>query len=77
MKWAGIVLLHKGGVDYRGIGLLEPVWKVVELTIMNARLQVIELHDSLHGFTAKRGTGMATIEVKLTQKPAHMEQDPV
>jgi hypothetical protein len=30
MRWEIIVLLPKGGGDYRGIGLLEPFWKVVE-----------------------------------------------
>ena len=31
MTWMVIVLLPKGGGDYRGIGLLEPLWKVVEV----------------------------------------------
>ena len=43
MLWIIIVLLPKGGGDYRGIGLLEPLWKVVEI-IMDKRLQVIEFH---------------------------------
>ncbi len=30
MTWEIIILLPKGGGNYRGIGLLEPVWKVVE-----------------------------------------------
>ncbi len=30
MKWEIIVLLPKGGGNYRGIGLLDPFWKVVE-----------------------------------------------
>ncbi len=30
MRWEIIVLLPKGGGDYRGIGLLEPFWKVGE-----------------------------------------------
>ena len=31
MTWIMIiVLLPKGGGDYRGIGLLDPIWKVVE-----------------------------------------------
>ena len=55
-----IVLLPKAGGDYQGIGLLEPLWKVVEV-----------LHDCLHGFRAGRGTGRATIEVKLAQQFAY------
>ena len=33
MLWIIIVLLPKGGGDYRRIGLLEPLWKVVEITM--------------------------------------------
>jgi hypothetical protein len=29
MSWMVIMLLLKGGGDYRGIGLLDPMWKVV------------------------------------------------
>ena len=38
----------KGGGDYRGIGLLNPMWKVVE-KIMVSRLSCLKLHHSLHG----------------------------
>jgi hypothetical protein len=31
LTWVIVVLLPKSGRDYRGIGLLEPLWKVVEL----------------------------------------------
>ena len=30
MTWMIVVLLPKGGGDYCGIGLLNPIWKVVE-----------------------------------------------
>ncbi len=30
LTWVIVVLLPKGGGDYRGIGLLELLWKVVE-----------------------------------------------
>ncbi len=30
MTWMIIVLLPKGGGNYHGIGLLNPIWKVVE-----------------------------------------------
>ena len=76
MTWIIIVLLPKGGGDFRGIGLLEPAWKVIEI-LMDARLQVVEIHDCLHGFCAGRGTGTATLEVKLTQQLAHLEQAPL
>ncbi len=50
------VLLPNGGGDYRGIGLLDPIWKVVE-KVMVARFSVIKLHDCLHGGLPGWGTG--------------------
>ena len=55
---------------------MEPFTKVMEL-LMDARLQVIELHDCLHGFTEERGTGTATLELKLAVQLAYMEQEPL
>ena len=50
--------------------MLEPVWKVVEV-LMDKRFLAIEFHDCLHGFLAGRGTGTATMEVKLAQQFAY------
>ena len=72
-----IVLIPKGNSgDYRGIGLLEVIWKVVE-RILDARLSTIELHDCLHGFRAGRGCGTGIMEAKLAQKLAFIEQVPL
>jgi hypothetical protein len=30
LQWVIVVLLPKGGGDCRGIGLLEPIWKIIE-----------------------------------------------
>jgi hypothetical protein len=68
-------LIPKGGGDYRGIGLLEPIWKVLEW-IIDHRLDAIELHDCLHGCRANRGTGTAVIEAKLAQQLLHLELKP-
>jgi hypothetical protein len=76
MKWMVIVLLPKGRGDYHGIGLLNPMWKVVE-KIMVARLSVIELHDCLHGALSRWGMGRAIIEVNLNQQLAWVEQEPL
>jgi hypothetical protein len=76
MKWEIIVLLPKGGGDYRGIGLLEPFWKVIE-KIMVARLSSVKFHDSLHGGLPGRGTGTTTIEAKLHQSLAWRDQCPL
>ncbi len=69
MTWEIIALLPKGGGNYRGIGLLEPFWEVVE-KIMVRRLALIEFHDCLHGGLPKRGTGKASIKAKLAQQLA-------
>ncbi len=76
MSWMVIVLLPKGGGDYRGIGLLDPMWKVVE-KIMVAQMSCLELHDCHHGGLPRRGTGMAIMEVKLNQQLAWVNQAPL
>jgi hypothetical protein len=75
MCWVVTVLIPKGGGEYRGIGLLEPIWKVLE-RVMDIRLEKIILHDSLHGCLAGWGTGTGIIEAKLAQQLAHLEQTP-
>ena len=50
--------------DYRGIGLLKVIWKLIE-RVLDKRMLKIEVHDYLHGFRAKRGCGTVTIEVNL------------
>ena len=35
MLWTVIVLLLKRGGDYRGVGLLGPIWKVIEVFMDN------------------------------------------
>ena len=75
MRWIAVVLLPKGGGDYRGIGLMEPIWKVMEI-VMVERMRVIEYHDCLHGSVPRRGTGTGTIEAKLAQQLAYLEQEP-
>ena len=74
MLWVIVVLIPKGRGDYRGIGLLEPCWKLIEI-VMDRRLNVVELHDSLHGFRVGRGCGTATVEAKLAQHLSYLEQE--
>ena len=75
MCWVVTVLIPKGGGEYRGIGLLEPIWKVLEW-VMDIRLENIILHNSLHECLAGRGTGTGIIEAKLAQQLTHLEQTP-
>ena len=72
VTWQALVLIPKGKKDYRYIGLVEVMWKVVAV-ILNCRFtSSITYHDALHGFRAGRGTGTATLEVKLLQQLAAM-----
>ena len=75
LLWSIVVLIPKGGGDYRGIGLLEPIWKVLE-RIMGCWLDAIKLHDCLHGCCANRGTGTAVIEAKMAQQLSCLELKP-
>ena len=73
--WQAVVLIPKGKGDYRGIGLMEVMWKVVAV-ILNFRLtSSITFHDVLHGFRAGRGTGTATLEAKLLQQIAAVREE--
>jgi len=76
-----LVLLPKGDGDYRGIALLEVVYKLISSIINRclAKSLTAKLHDGIHGFRPGRGTGTAIIETKLlmqlaqrTNKPLHM-----
>ena len=72
-----IVLIPKGtSGDYRGIGLLDPLWKVIEC-VVDERLEAVEFHDCLHGFVKKRGCGTAGTEAKLLQQLAYIRQSPL
>ena len=78
LSQAIVVLIPKnesGG--YRGIGLLETLWKLIT-TIINQRIvSHVELHDSHHGFRPKRGTGTAIIEAKLRIQLALRQNKPL
>jgi hypothetical protein len=75
LLWVIVVLIPKGGSNYQGIGLLEPMWKVCK-QVMNTRLNEIPLRESLHGCRDGRGTGTAVMEAKLAQQLAHLKQVP-
>ena len=69
-----VVLIPKGEKDYRGIGLVEVMWKVV-VAILNCRFTAsITFHHALHGFRSGRGTGTATLEAKLLQQLAALRE---
>ena len=70
-----VVLIPKGGKEYRGIVLMEVIWKVLA-KILNCRLtDFITFHDFLHGFWAGRGIGTATLKAKLLQQLAALREE--
>ena len=70
-----VVLIPKGERDYRGIGLVEVMWKEVT-AILNRRLTAsITFIDFLHGFWAGRGTYTTTLEAKLLQQLATLREE--
>ena len=60
-----VVLIPKGRKEYREIGLMEVMWKVVAEILHRRLTTAITYHDFLHGFWADCGTGTATLEAKL------------
>ena len=70
--WQVVVLIPNGGKDYRGIGLVEVMWKVVAVILNRRFTSSITYHDALHSFRAGHGTGTATLEAKLLQQLAAM-----
>ena len=66
-----LVLIPKpNSTSYRGIALLEVVYKLCA-TIAHLRLSSsISFHPCLHGFRPKRGTSTATLEAKLLMQLA-------
>jgi hypothetical protein len=73
-----LVLLPKpGSTDFRGIGLLESVWKLI-LSILDARMKdIVEFNNAIHGFRQERGTGTAVLHNKLGIQLAIRRKDTV
>jgi len=63
--------------EYRGIALLEIVYKLVSAIINRRLADAIQFHDAIHGFRAGRGTGTAIIEVKLLMQLAKRSSKPL
>ena len=60
--WQGVVLFSKGGGDYRGIGIVEMMWKAVTV-ILNRRFTAsIAYHDSLRRSQAGRNMGTSNLK---------------
>ena len=72
-----MLLIHKGGWGYRGIVLVEVIWKVCKCIVKNRLQSIIILHDALHGFKQGRGTGTVIMEARLEQKLVGILHEPL
>ena len=73
--WQAVVLISKGKKDYRGIDLVEVMWKVLA-AILNRRFTAsITYHDFLHGLREGCRTGTATLEAKLLYQLAALREE--
>ena len=73
--WQAVVLIPKGEKDYRRIGLMEVMWKVVAAILNRWITASITFHDLFHGFQAGRGTGTTTLKAKLLQQLAALREE--
>lgn len=51
--WLTLVIIPKpGSTDYRSIGLVDPLWKIIHTRITES----IHFHKGVNGFLSKHGT---------------------
>jgi hypothetical protein len=73
-----LVLIPKpNSRDYRGIGLLEIIRKLMTAIIDNRLRSTIEFQDEIHRFRKSRGTGTAILCNKLLCQQSNMEGKPL
>jgi len=77
ITWSTLVLIPKTSGGYRGIGLLEVIWKICSSIITQRLQESIPFHESLHGFRTGRGTGTASLDAKLHMQLAHIQGSPL
>ena len=77
-KHSVLVLIPKSTPgQYRGIALLEVIYKLIS-SIINGRIQrAITFDDAIHGFRPGRGTGTAIMEAKLLMQLHCRRDDPL
>ena len=77
-KRGTLVLIPKAGSnDFRGIALLETIYKIVSMIIHKRLIESIQFHDSIHGFRTERGTSTAIINIKLKMQLAKRRKIPL
>ena len=70
-----VVMAPKGGgTNFRGIGLVDFLWKAIS-DIINLRISSsIQFHDALYGFRAGKGMENTTLKAKLIQQLITMRE---
>ena len=68
--WQAVVLIPKERKYYRGIGLMEVMWKLLAAILNRCLTASITFHNFLRIFRVVRVTGTATLEAKLLR---HLE----
>ena len=77
LGWTILVLIPKGNTNIQGIGLLETLWKVVEVLVDTRLRASLQMHDVPRGFRYGRGTVTDMMELKLAQDLSRINQDPL
>ena len=63
--WQTVVVFPKGNGKFRGISLVEVIWKALPW-VMNRWIGAsVQFHNLLHDFRAGWGTGTASLEAKF------------
>jgi len=63
--------------QFRSIGLLELLWKLISAVINWRLMDNIQFHDDLHGFLPNCGTRTACLEAKLEAQLAIITGQPL
>jgi exonuclease III len=70
-----LVLLPKpNSTEFRGIGLLDTIWKFISSIINERMKKVVVFDNAVHGFRKHRGTGTAILTNKLRMQRGVAEQ---
>jgi hypothetical protein len=73
-----IVLIPKPkNQEYRGIALLNTIYKIISMIIHLRLTSTIKLHEAVHRFWEHRGTGTATMNIKLLMQKAKRQSNPI
>ena len=68
------MLILEGKGYFRGLGLVEVLWKAIANLIKRSLTAVIFFHNTLHGFRAGRGAGTADLVAKILQQSTAMRE---